>query len=266
MRTLQENINQVNSDFNAIKTKIIESGSEVADGTKTEEYAAKVGKVYEAGKKAEYDAFWDTFQLNGTRTDYANAFAGYGWAGKIFYPKYDMKPTTAYMMFRYFDYTHSRNSFDLAQRLEDLGIEMDFSNCSTFNYMFYAAQIKRIPTISVLNATGLTDTFAHSSCETIDKIILKSDGSNTFSGTFTSCSYLKNIVIEGVIGKAFDIHWSTMLSNASITSIINALSTTTSGLTVSFSNKAVEAAFTEDEWSTLIATKPKWTISRVSGG
>jgi hypothetical protein len=32
-------------------------------------------EVYDAGKQAEYDAFWDVFQNNGNRTDYARAFA-----------------------------------------------------------------------------------------------------------------------------------------------------------------------------------------------
>lgn len=52
MATLQENIRRVNSDFQAIKAKIVEKGVEVADGTKTSEYASKVDAVYEAGKKA----------------------------------------------------------------------------------------------------------------------------------------------------------------------------------------------------------------------
>ena len=30
--------------------------------------AENVPKVYEAGKKAEYDAFWDKYQNNGKRT------------------------------------------------------------------------------------------------------------------------------------------------------------------------------------------------------
>ena len=39
----EQNIDQVNSDFQAIKSKLIECGVEVADGTKTAEYAKKVG-------------------------------------------------------------------------------------------------------------------------------------------------------------------------------------------------------------------------------
>jgi hypothetical protein len=67
-----------------------------------------------------------------------------------------------------------------------------------------------------------------------------------------------------VIGqKNFNVHWSPKLSKASIESIINALSSTTSGLTVTISKTAKEAAFTSAEWSALIATKSNWTISLV---
>ena len=33
---------------------------------------------FDAGRQAEYDAFWDTYQLNGTRTEYRSAFSYYG--------------------------------------------------------------------------------------------------------------------------------------------------------------------------------------------
>lgn len=49
MATLEENVRQVNSDFNAIKTEIVNAGVEVAEGTKTEEYSIKVRQVYKKG-------------------------------------------------------------------------------------------------------------------------------------------------------------------------------------------------------------------------
>ena len=42
----------------------------------------------EAGKKSEYDAFWDAFQLDGERTNYSYAFSGSGWHSETFKPKY----------------------------------------------------------------------------------------------------------------------------------------------------------------------------------
>ncbi len=55
MAILQDNINQVNSDFNGIKTAITANGVEVADGTATSEYADKVNEVYEAGRQSMFD-------------------------------------------------------------------------------------------------------------------------------------------------------------------------------------------------------------------
>ena len=53
-------------------------------------------KVYEAGKKTQYDEFWDAFQDYGNKTNYANAFGGY-WNEKTLRPKYDIVPTNMYM-------------------------------------------------------------------------------------------------------------------------------------------------------------------------
>ena len=77
------------------------------------------------------------------------------------------------------------------------------------------------------------------------------------------CIELRNITFSGTIGKDIDFQKSTKLTKASIESIINALSSTASGVTVTFSQIAVNNAFSTDEWNALIATKPNWTISLV---
>lgn len=216
---------------------------------------------YEAGKKAEYDAFWDAHQANGTRTNYANTFAC--WALENIYPKYDMKPTTTYMMFRAAGGS-TGGHLDLAERLDECGVILDTSECGTFQYMFYESRITRVGVIDTRGAASLNDIFDYSSIQTIDKLILRDDGSQGISGTFKACAGLINIVIEGVIGQnGWNLQWSKNLSKTSITSIINAISTTTSGLTVTLSKTAKEAAFTTDEWAALIATRTNWTISLV---
>lgn len=55
MATLKMNVNQVNSDFQSIKTAITDKGVAIDDGTKTSEYADKVSDVYEAGQKSMVD-------------------------------------------------------------------------------------------------------------------------------------------------------------------------------------------------------------------
>ena len=49
--------------------------------------------AYEAGKKAEYDAFWDAFTDNGNRTDYGHAFSH--WGNEYIRPNRKIIPTTA---------------------------------------------------------------------------------------------------------------------------------------------------------------------------
>lgn len=74
MATLDENIRQANSDFNAIKAKIIEKGVEIAEGTKTEEYAVKVGAVYEKGRQDEYNEIYESVIITQDCTNVKQCF------------------------------------------------------------------------------------------------------------------------------------------------------------------------------------------------
>ena len=50
-------------------------------------------KVFDAGKKAEYDAFWDAYQTNGNRRHYNHAFYDY-WDDITYNPKYPIVVTS----------------------------------------------------------------------------------------------------------------------------------------------------------------------------
>ena len=218
---------------------------------------------YEAGKEAEWNAFWDSLQQNGKRTDYSYAFVN--WRKDIFTPKYDISGTDLSQAFRFYGVYVPEEHFDLAEKLERCGVTLDTSKATAMTYMFYSSSVTRSPKIDCASCGTLTNTFNYApNLVTIDCLKLRDDGTNAFSGTFTYAAKLVNLTIEGVIGKSgLDLQWSTNLSRASIESIINALSTTTSSLTVTLSKTARTNAFTDDEWSTLIATKPNWTISLV---
>jgi hypothetical protein len=79
--------------------------------------------------------------------------------------------------------------------------------------------------------------------------------------------------MSGVIGKDVSFGNSDKLTHDSIASIINTLSATTAGQSVTFSVTAVNNAFetssgaadgsTSAEWNALVATKSNWTISLV---
>ena len=84
---------------------------------------------------------------------------------------------------------------------------------------------------------------------------------------FDGCRQLKEFRVEGVIPVTCSFSHSTLLSHDSIVNIINALSPTASGQTLTLSATAVNNAFEGGsegaEWQALIATKPTWTFSLV---
>lgn len=219
-----------------------------------------VPKVYEAGRQSEYDRFWDTYQQDGTRKDYRQAFAGVGWTAEIFKPKYDMHVTNGYMMFM-----HSRMPIDLP---DTLGVKLDFSDStSSLQYTFNTTLFTRIGVVdgrkSEIGAGAFFDTFGYSSrLHTIDKIVC---GENTtFSNNcFIFCTSLSNITFEGTIGKSINFQWCP-LTKASITNIVEHLSSTATGQTCTFKKSAKEAAFTDDEWEALVSSKPNWQIELVT--
>ena len=217
------------------------------------------------GRQAEYDAFWDAYQKNGTRGDYQYAFTNEGWNDDTFKPKYNIVLKAGYggtNMFWGF------NGTDIAKSLEESGVILDTSICQYFQGMFQNAKCNRVPTLdfskAYANSSGaLSYIFSGSQIETIDKIIVAEGG--MFNNSFNNCSNLTNVIFEGIIStNGLNLQWSTKLSKASIESIINCLSTNTSGLSITLSKTAVDNAFTNnEEWESLIATKENWTINLI---
>lgn len=250
--------------YTNIATKIREKTG--GDETYTpSEMAEGVEKVFEAGKKAEYDAFWDIIQNFGNRTDYANAFAYQAWSDETFKPKYDIKVVgNGVNLFR-----GSVNTItDLEAALERAGVVLDTSGAINLNNAFTNPNLTSLPTIDMTKCTsnGSGSLSIQPNTITIRKIISSEGTYWSSTGTFRYAYGLVNLIVEGVIGRGdFSVQWSTKLSKDSIVSIINALSTETSGLTLTLSKTAVNNVFEggsmESEWLNLIATKPNWTIS-----
>lgn len=199
-----------------------------------------------------YDTFWDAYQENGTRTDFRDAFGGVGWTDVTYNPKYPLHPTNAIRM-----YANTK----IAKH-----IDVDTSACTNLQEMFSGAKsLTSIGTVDTRSATTFNNTFAYmDNIQTIEKLILKNDGSQTFSEQcFAWDGKLTNIVIEGTIGNTVSFIGCYSLSKASATSIVNALSSTASGKKLSIQS-TVKARFTSAEWDALVATKPNWTISLLS--
>jgi len=190
------------------------------------------------GKQSEYDCFWDALQRNGS-SDIDLRYMFFSWPNAIYKPKYPIRSTTI----------NAQGVFRQSEITSTL-VDVDFSGVSACSQAFY-------------DATELI---------TIPKLIV---GENTgFSATFQNCVSLVELTIEGVVGQSgLNLQWSTKLSKGSITSVVNALSVTTSGLAVTFSKTAVNTAFetsagaadgsVSEEWAILAATKTNWTISLI---
>lgn len=218
------------------------------------------------GAWLEWNKFWDDTQDFGKKTDYWGAFAGLSPA--VFYPKYDIKPTDAAHMFRSFGARGAdRSPMDLEERMRECGRVLDFSQTTGMAYFIYVSNIVRVGVINAINVGNFNYAFyAASALKIVDKFIISDSGNQTFVSAFQSANNLEQIFFEGVIGQDISFQWSTKLSKASIESIINALSSTSSGTTLTLSSTAVTNAFgstTATEWTDLIATKSNWTISLV---
>ena len=218
--------------------------------------------VYEAGKRAECDSFWDEFQGNGDNA-FPAQFAGKGWTKETFKPKYDIRVTNGYFLF----YQNAAR-VDLPEWLDGLGIKLDTSELVSAQYLFWMAEFTHIGEIDFrklqTSAGHTSQTFTCSYLVTIDKIILRDDGTNTFAANmFQNATKLENITFEGVIGYSIDFRYSP-LSRESITNIIEHLSSAATGQTCTFKKSAKETAFTNDEWETLVSSKPNWQIELVT--
>lgn len=225
-------------------------------------------KVYEAGKKAEYDEFWDGLQRNGNIQNASYLY--YYWNESLYKPKNSIKLTLAQNMFAFFD-----SETDIETIHEKQGVTLDLSNCTNCNSILQQSKITRVGKMDFSNLNILSYNFAYTpNLVTIDELILKEDGSQTFTQPFLSCSVLTNIKVSGKIGQnGFNMQWSKKLSRESLISIIAALSIDTSGLTVTLSLDAVNKAFetsegandgsTSPEWKGITGTRSNWTISLV---
>ena len=223
-------------------------------------------KVYEAGKaKQEYD-FWKELQDRTAKYDNVTyIFAGEVWTDDNFKPVQDI------VLKGNSNYAFSNNITNLKRLLENRGVKLNLSNVTSAMYLFYYSDSKELPELDLSNTTNIYAIFYQSpNIQSVDKLILSNKCTN-FTNAFTNATGLTHCIFEGEIVATLDIHWSTLLDKASITSLIITLSSTTSGLTVTLSNTAVNTEFetasgkadgsTSAEWLALAQTKSNWTIT-----
>ena len=223
-------------------------------------------KVFEAGKKSEYDKFWDTFQVNGNRKFYPCAFC-WGWNFDNFYPKYDINVVGdgTRLCYAWASAAQTPSIGSLKQRLEECGVKLDTSKATVLTYAFAYCAFTELPTIDLTALVSIpTNIFSYNyqHLKTIEKIIVN-ESTPLSTNMFTDDTKLENITFEGVIGGNLNFQWSKVLSKESIENIIGCLSGTVTEKTLTLSQTAVNNAFTVDEWNTLIEGKTNWTISLV---
>ena len=144
-----------------------------------------------------YDTFWDSYQLNGTRTNYRYAFYSQNsgvWTDDLYAPKYPIIATGSYGGDSVF-----QNSLITDTKVDiEIGINASYTFISCYNL------------------------------KTIRKLIVSEN--TTFNRWFGGCGALENVTFDGVIASDISFSDSTKLTNASVQSVIDHLKDLT-GLT-----------------------------------
>jgi len=229
---------------------------------KLREASENCARVYEAGlaagEKNEHDAFWDTFQKNGTRVYYDNAFSDTGnqggrWIyGLSYKPKYPIKPLSAMNM-----YNCTRLPYEAIAAV-------DFSECkdfySTFTY-YYGGAI--FPPLDLRSATRTNNLFGWS--DGIEKIeTLWVSELTKFTNCFTGCTNLKEVEFKGKISQSgLDLSPCSKLSKDSIESVFSCLDFDAVGKTVILSKAAVDKAYETSEGANDGSESTLWNDDRV---
>lgn len=183
---------------------------------KLKKIAENEPKVYEAGyniglAKGKTDAnksFWYNYQHDGTRKSYSYAFFGTGWYDSTYNPQYKIytepKADRARYMFAWSGIVDTKVPIEINSGITSKG--------SPF-----------VEECIFLGCKHLT---------TIQELYIN-DYEATYTRWFDGCVNLTKITIKGKIkNNGFDIHWSKYLTAESIDSIVRALTTDKSGLTI----------------------------------
>lgn len=156
----------------------------VSEPLSLEDMASGINEVFEAGKKAEYDAFWDTFQNYGNRTNYLSAFSQ-GFPNDAYNPKYDLRGNLS-------------GSFAMSKITDT---KVGLINCTVITQAFrYNTAIERIPELNISESTDV--------------------GSD--KSPFLGATKLSDITMTGVLAKSI-IFSSCPLSVTSLKSIISCM-------------------------------------------
>ena len=182
-------------------------------------------KGVEDGRAAERSDFWDTFQMNGTRTKYSShVFSSGSFGFDNFYPKYDIKPEgeSSYL---FYNWNASINpNGNLRQRLDDCKVSLDTSKVTNFVGAFSYGRFTELPGIDARTMTSSNNQNLFANNYTYLKKIgtVKVCANTILTGWFTNDTRLKEITFDGEIGQSVNFQWCP-LSIISMKNIISHL-------------------------------------------
>lgn len=202
-------------------------------------------KVFEAGKTAEYNEFWNETH-NNTKNG-SHAYAGYHWTDNNFKPTRDIVIGYGERIF------YATGIVDLRGCLKRQGVVLDTSKSGTMNYALNSTSLKYLPVIDcsgVNRAAGIN--YCISGCtdlEEVEKIILPDYTKiSNYNGFLSGCSKLTKAPLEGVIGKSgFNISGSPNLDLPSAKNILTCLA----DLTGTENEFAFSVKIAQDVWDRL---------------
>lgn len=214
------------------------------------------------GKAEMSEAFWSLIQ---NRTSYTHMCKGMDFSViGGFNPPFQIKPVG--------DAQYAFNN------TKNMGVitaeELDLSEVTNFYALFdHTAGITEIELVDARNGTNFTNVFNENyTLKKIGKFILKDDGSQTMQNSTFSAHALEEIRIEGKFGSDVNFRYGKYLTYESLSSIVNALSTATTGKTITLNKIAVNNAFginvddvttypEESEWYILRNSRSNWNFS-----
>lgn len=184
--------------------------------------ADNVPKVYQAGYDDGvaaggggdnyYDTFWDSYQQNGNRTNYAFAFAGAGWTDETFKPKYPLRIVG-----------DAEGAFQKSA-ISAIPVALDISQCNSLYYTFtFCNNLVRLPRLDISKVQSAVYTFRE--CYSLEEIacLVFSENTKVEHNIFYNASNLKHLTVEGTINTPFALYHCSALSNESVQSIIDHL-------------------------------------------
>ena len=253
-----------------------------------QDFVDKVDEVYAAGEDNTLREVWEALQNGGKRSSYTNLCNHIHWTPKTFKPIYDIKVTSCYLFGEvnipddYVETLKREGQISIKELEEERGITFAFlgGNCDKLGThpMFREYNLVDISTATALNYAFYGGYLANDRAFLLPTRIERLICSETTPFKTTTFQYAEGfeyIGFEGLIGQSLNLQWSKKLDKDSIVSLMNILSDTASGKTLTLSLTAVNNAFetsagakdgsTSAEWTALVDAKTNWTITLADG-